>query len=148
MYLDSQLLLSDAQALTATAVSTNTIDTALATNEIGIGEPMALVFVVDTAADTVSGDETYQFQLIQSANANLSSQDVLLQTDTSYITRATLVAGYKVVIPLPAGMKTKRYLGARYVLGGTTPSVTVTAFLQPLNMLQMDNNYPDSITIS
>jgi len=148
MFLDSQLLLSDAQALTATAVSTNTIDTALATNEIGTGEPMALVFVVDTAADTVSGDETYQFQLIQSANANLSSQDVLLQTDTAFITRSYLVAGAKVVIPIPAGMKTKRYLGARYVLGGTTPSVTVTAFIQPLNMVQMDNNYPDGITIS
>lgn len=148
MFLDSQLLLSDAQALTATAVSTNTIDTALATNEVGAGEPMALVFTVDVAADTASADETYQFQLIQSANANLSSQDVLLQTDTSFITRATLVAGYKVVIPIPPGMKTKRYLGARYVLGGTTPSVTVTAFIQPMSMIQMDNNYPDGITIS
>lgn len=148
MFLDSQLLLSDAQALTATAVSTNTIDTLLATNEIGAGEPMALVFTIDTAADAVSGDETYQFQLIQSANANLSSQDVLLQTDTAFITRSVLTAGFKVVIPVPAGMKTKRYLGARYVLAGTTPSVTVTAFLQPLSMVQMDNNYPDSITIS
>lgn len=148
MFLDSQLLLSDAQALTATAVSTNTIDTALATNEVGAGKPMALVFTVDVAADTASADETYQFQLIQSANANLSSQDVLLQTDTSFITRAVLVAGYKVVIPIPPGMKTKRYLGARYVLGGTTPSVTVTAFIQPMSMIQMDNNYPDGITIS
>lgn len=148
MFIDSQLLLSDAQALTATAVSTNTIDTGLATNEIGAGEAMALVFTVDVAADTASADETYQFQLIQSANANLSSQDVLLQTDTGFITRAYLVAGAKVVIPIPPGMKTKRYLGARYVLGGTTPSVTVTAVIQPMSMLQMDNNYPDGITIS
>lgn len=148
MFLDSQLLLSDAQALTATAVSTNTIDTALATNEFGAGEPLALVFTVDVAADAASTDETYQFQLIQSANANLSSQDVLLQTDTAYITRSVLVAGYKIVIPIPPGMKSKRYIGARYVLGGTTPSITVTAFVQPMSMIQMDNNYPDAITIS
>lgn len=148
MFLDSQLLLSDAQALTATAVSTNTIDTALATNEIGAGEPMAMVFTVDVAADATTGDETYQFQVIQSANANLSSQDVLVQSDTSFVTRATLVAGYKLVLPLPPGLKSKRYLGARYVLGGTTPTVTVTAVLQPLAMVQMDANYPDNITIS
>lgn len=148
MFLDSQLLLSDAQALTATAVSTNTIDTALATNEIGAGEPMAMVFTVDVAADATTGDETYQFQVIQSANANLSSQDVLVQSDTSFVTRATLVAGYKLVLPLPPGLKSKRYLGARYVLGGTTPTVTVTAVLQPMSMVQMDANYPDNITIS
>ena len=148
MYIDSQCLLSDAQALTASAYSTNTYDSGAAGNEIGAGEPLCAVITVDTAADTASGDETYQFSLVQSANANLSSHDVLVATDTSFITRAVLVAGYKLVIPLPPGMKSKRYLGIRYTLGGTTPSVTVTAEIQPQNMVQMNNVYPDGFTIS
>lgn len=148
MIQDAQTLLSDAQALTATAVSTNTYDTGAAGNEIIAGEPLCIVFTVDVAADTASGDETYQFQAIQSANANLSSQDVLVQTDTSFITRATLIAGYKLVLAIPPGLKTKRYLGARYVLGGTTPTLTVTAALVPLNMVEVQKSYPKGYTIS
>lgn len=148
MILDAQTMLSDAQALTATAVSTNTYDTQSATNEIGAGEGLGLVIFVGVAADATTADETYQFQLIQSANANLSSQDVIAQTDTSFVTRATLTAGRYIVIPIPAGAKTKRYLGARYVLGGTTPTITVDAFIHPLSMIQAQNYYPDAITIS
>lgn len=148
MFLDTQTLLSDAQALTATAVSTNTYDSGASTNEIGAGEPLAAVFTVDVAADTASGDETYQFQIIQSANANLSSQDVLVATDTSFITRSTLVAGYKLIIPLPHGLKSKRYLGVRYVLGGTTPTLTVTCNLVPLNTVEVQKSYPKGYTIS
>lgn len=147
MLIDAECLLSDAQALTATAVSTNTYDTGAAGNSIEIGEPLAMVITVGVAADATTGDETYQFQVIQSANANLSSHDVLSQTDTSFVTRATLVAGAKVVMPIPPG-KTKRYLGLRYVLGGTTPTLTVTSFIQPLRAVQLDKTYADAITIS
>jgi hypothetical protein len=150
MITDFQTTLSDAQALTATAVSTNTYDNGNPTpkNEIGTGEPLVLMITVDVAADTTSGDETYQFQLIQSANANLSSQDVLLQTDTSFITRATLVAGYKIEIPVPKGMVSKRYLGARYVCGGTTPTLTVTASLIPWSMTEKQVYYASGFIIS
>lgn len=146
MLQDAQTLLSDAQALTATAVSTNTYDRAAAGNNVGPGEPLALVITVDVAADATSGDETYQFQAIQSANANLSSQDVLAATDTAFITRSTLVAGYQIVIPFPN--TTKRYLGARYVLGGTTPSVTVTCDIMPLRSIPNPANYARGYTVS
>lgn len=150
MILDSQNLLSDAQAFTSSGYTTNTIDLGNVTpkNEIGTGEGLALVFTVDVAADTGSSDETYQFQLVQSANANLSSHDVLVQTDTSFITRSTLVAGYQVVLPVPPGMVSKRYLGGRLVLGGTTPSITVTGFLQPRAMVQNYKDYAKGYTIS
>lgn len=147
MIQDAQTLLSDAQALTATAVSTNTYDTGAAANDIAAGEPLCIIFTIDVAADATTGDETYQFQAIQSANANLSSQDVLVQTDTSFITRATLVAGYKLVLPIPPGLKSKRYLGARYVLAGTTPTATVTAAIVPLNMVDMQKSYAKGYTI-
>ena len=150
MYVDAQTLLSDAQALTATAVSTNTMDMGNVTpkNEVGTGEPIALVIGVDVAADATTADETYQFQLVQSANADLSAQDVLLQKDTAYITRATLVAGYQLVIPVPVDLVTKRYLGARYVLGGTTPSVTVTAMIVPLKNVRSGKLYAKGYVIS
>ena len=150
MITDLHTLLSDSQALTETVVSTNTMDMGSNSpaNDVGSGEPLALVVSVEVAADTASGNETYQFQIVQSANANLSSQDVLLQTDTSYITRATLVAGYQLVIPIPPDLVTKRYLGARYVLGGTTPNVTVSASVLPLKFAKVGRQYAKGYTIS
>lgn len=149
MILDALSLLSDAQALAATGVSTNTIDLGNVTpkREVGTGEPLALVVAVDVAADAGTGDETYQFQVIQSANADLSAQDVIVQTDTALITRATLVAGYTLVLPIPPAFPTKRYLGARYVLGGTTPSITVTSFITALSMVQRFRAYASGFTV-
>jgi hypothetical protein len=147
MFVDALGQLSDAQALSATGFSTNTIDLSNVTPkiDIGIGEPMCIAFAVDVAADTASGDETYTFQFVQSANANLSSPDILAQVA---IARATLVAGYKFYLPIPSPLITKRFIGVQYTLGGTTPSITVTAFLQPLSMVQNEKVYAKGYTIS
>ena len=150
MLIDFQTLLSDSQAFSATGVSTNTMDMGSPTpkNDVGSGEPLAAVFTVEVAADLASGDETYQFQVIQSANANLSSQDVLLQTDTAYITKAILVAGYQLVIPVPPDLVTKQYLGIRLVLGGTTPTITISASILPLKAVKVGRMYAKGYTIS
>jgi hypothetical protein len=148
MYIDALLLLSDAQAVTADAVSTNTIDLGNVTPKraIGTGEPMGIVFTVDVAADATTGDETYSFEVIQSAAAALSSPDVIA---TLTLAAATLVAGYQFVIPIPPGFPTKRYLGVNYNVGGTTPTITVTAALMPLSMASVAPvHYADAITIS
>lgn len=145
MIIDSQALLSDAQAVTADAVSTNTFDSGAAGNDISVGEPLVAVIQVDVAADFTTTDETYEFQVIQSAAANLSSPDVLC---LRAILAADLTAGSIHHIPIPQGSKTKRYLGLNYNVGGTSPSVTVTAFFQPASMLQKDKVYADGITIS
>ena len=50
MYIDAQGKFSDGQALTASAVSSNVVDLGGDYN-LGIGEPMAVVLVVDAAAD-------------------------------------------------------------------------------------------------
>jgi hypothetical protein len=148
MFVDSLLQLSDAQALTATGYSTNTIDLGDVTpkRDIGNGEALELVVSVDVAADGTTTDETYEFQVVQSANANLSSHDSLVERVVGY---ANLTAGKVVRIPIAAGAVTKRYLGARYILGGTTPSITVTAFVQPASMasLEKPTAYADAITI-
>lgn len=149
MFLDALLLLSDAQALTATGFSTNAIDLALVTpqRDVAIGEQLGVMFTVDVAADAASADETYTFQLVQSVNANLSSPDVIGQVA---VARGTLLAGYGFFLPIPWNQITKRYFGVQYTLGGTTPSITVTAFLQPAAMASQPKpaTYADAITIS
>jgi hypothetical protein len=149
MILDSLLTLSDAQAVSASAYSTNTIDNGNVTpkRDIGVGETLAIVFTVDVAADLASGDETYQFEFVQSANADLSSHDSL---EAIAVSRTDLVAGYSFVMPIPSGRVTKRYVGVRYTLGGTTPSITVTAQLQPRCMASIAKpiSYAKGYTIS
>lgn len=142
MILDSLLKFSDAQALTATADATNVIDLGN-DRDIGKGEPMALVVTVGVAADFTTGDETYQFQLETDDNAAFSSATVIGDVT---VAAANLAAGDKVVIPL--GHSNERYLQARYVLGGTTPSVTVDAFLQPLSMVDASATYASGYSIT
>lgn len=139
MILDALLKLSAAQAVTsADAYSTNTIDLGATTpvREIGSGEAMALVVTVDTAGagdgTPASFTDTFDFMLVQSVNANLSSHDVIIQRR---IPGAQLVAGAIIVIPIPPGRPTKRYIGARYELG-TDDTITVTAYLAPLAFVQ------------
>lgn len=145
--LDAQTLLSDAQAITADAVSTNTYDCGATTPQrsIGAGEPLAVVVTVDVAADSTTGDETYSFEVIQSANANLSSADVLIART---VAAADLTAGAQVVIPIPPGAQTKQYLGLNYNVGGTTPTITCTAYILPQNFAPQIRSYADGFTIS
>ena len=145
MYLDAQTLLSDSQAFSATAFSTNTYDSGAATDDISVGSVIGIGMTVDTAADFTTGDETYIMEVVQSANANLSSPDVL---NSMAILASALTLGAKHFLAIPPKRKTKRYLGLRLTLAGTTPSVTVTAWILPANMWQAEAVYPDNITIS
>lgn len=144
MILDAQLLFSDAQAVSADAGSTNVIDLGVARNLFD-GEPMAVVLQIDVAADGTTTDETYEFQIETDDNAAFSSAtDVVLHS----IGYASLTAGSTHVIPIPVGKALEQYIRVYYNVGGTTPSVTVTAFLQPLSMVQKYKSYADNITIS
>ena len=133
MFIDSQLLLSDAQALTATADSTNVIDLG-SDRDVGRGCPMALFISVDVAADVASGNETYQFQLETDDNAGMSSSTIVADAT---IDKTALTAGSRHVIPM--GITNERYLQGVYTLGGTSPSVTITASVQPMDMVATED---------
>lgn len=144
MRLDAEQKLSASQALTATAVSTNTYDTGSAARDIGAGEPLTALVNVEVAADFTTTDETYEIQVIESAAADLSSPTVL-QSRT--IAASLLKAGSSHYVDVPMGAKTKQYMGLRYVLGGTSPSMTVSSYFLPKSMADQYKAYANNYSI-
>ena len=157
MIIDSQLLFSDAQAVTADAVGTNVIDLS-DDRAIGNGEPMAVVFTVDVDADQTTGDEDYQFEVEYATNAAQTTGRQLIgrrvfESGTPaapYQDADLLVAGFQFVIPIPPTTlaESERYLGIRYDVTGTTPTITCTAMLMPLSMVSKSAVFPDGFLIS
>jgi Bbp16-like protein len=140
MYLDAFGLVSDSQAITATAASTHTIDLGNVTPKraIGDGEEVGFAVNVEVAADFTTGNETYTFEVIQSANANLSSPDVI---GSITLTAAQLLAGFLFFMPILGGFPTKRYVGMQYTVGGTTPTITISAWLTPKSLFSRANTH-------
>lgn len=148
MILDSQGQFSDSQAETATAVSTNVVDLGI-DNNVGIGEPMGVLFNVEVAADATTGDETYEFQIQSGSTA--TPTDVIAKVGfggTNELAETTLAQGYKFVLPIPKGTSSDRYLRINYVLGGTTPSITISAHLVPLTFADSVVDYASGYTVS
>jgi hypothetical protein len=127
MIIDKNALFSDAQVLTSTGVSTNSFDAGnpATRGQIGAGHPLFAVVTLPSAPDFTTGDETYKAQLITSTSASLTSPTVLAERAFPV---AAIPAGTRVAMGVPQD-GVKRYLGMNYVLGGTTPTLTVTAFL-------------------
>ena len=123
MITDAFLRLSDAQALTTTAVSTNTIDLGVA-RDVGAGEEIYVYFTVPTA---LAGGTSVTFQVVTSAAANLGTPTVV--GSTTAVPTASLVAGYKTAVRVNPTVFTngQRYLGAQYTISGTYTSGAVTA---------------------
>ena len=157
MILDSQLQFSDSQALTATAVGTNVIDLNV-DRSIGNGEAMSVFFVVEVAADQTTGDEDYTFEVEYASDAAQTTGRQLIGrrifesgTPTAPAQDADLlVAGFIVQIPVPPTTlgESEQYLGIRYTLAGTTPTITVSAYLAPQNSIDAYNNYADGYSIT
>lgn len=117
MITDAFLTLSVAQAVTASAVSTNTVDTGVAPRDLGPGTPLSIAFSVDTTV-TAAGAATVNFQFISSAAANLSAATIIVQTDA--IPKATLVAGFRFQLWVPRTQLLalgQRYIGVQYTVG-------------------------------
>jgi hypothetical protein len=115
---DASLLMQDTTTKTAN-FQTAGLDLGSGFAPGGLGKPAAAVVHV-TALDLASANETYAFTLEESAD------DV---TFTAAGASASATATGAVAV---RGWITKRYVRLSLVVGGTTPSVTFKAWLNPL----------------
>ena len=157
MILDAFNQFSDSQAVTTDAVGTNVIDLSV-NRSIGNGEAMAVVFIVEVAADQTTGDEDYTFEVEYSSDAAQTADRQLMGRRVFESGAPTapaqdadlLVAGFRVIIPIPPTKlsESNQFIGIRYDTLGVTPTITVSAFLQPLSMIDATNDYADGFNIT
>lgn len=130
MILDAHNEFSNAQALTATAISTNVIDTGNFTKDLGAGDQMWLIVRTQTLLADVGSDATLTVTLESAADEALTSGPVVHASSGALAFAAASPAGATLLaVPLPQG-EYKRYLGVRYTVGaGPFTAGNVDAFL-------------------
>lgn len=142
MITDKFLCVSNAQAVTTTAVSTDTVDLGTA-RDIGAGENLYMNFTVGTA---FAGGTSTEFQVISSASADLSSPTVI--GSSGAVATAGLTAGKRLAVRVNPTINGngQRYFGARYVVVGTNSAGTVTADV--VHGVQDQKSYASGFTVA
>lgn len=143
MIRDAQTALWEAAALSATGVSTNAYDlgadavTNATRRDPSQGNPLIAILTVGVAAKVSGTTETYEFDAVQADdNALVTNLEVLAQYPfTTAQAAALLKAGAIIALPYPQGSITRRYIGLKFI-GANTPTITVTAWIAPANMIQ------------
>ena len=127
MIMDRTGLLSDAQAITASAASTNSID--LGATGTPYGAPSALARDIGNAHVPLSVSVTESFNNLTSIVISIQTDDnsafsspTTVWTSPTY-TLAQLATGAKYLLPdeFPVGVN-ERYVRLFYTLAGTTPT--------------------------
>ena len=117
MIQDKLTLVDDGATVTGgtTTVSVSAVDVGTVDRALGTGKPLYLNFVV-TAKSGGDGSDTFRFDAIQSANADLSAGSVIASSRT--ITGiANIPVGFKVSVEIPqAFLIAGRYIGAGYAV--------------------------------
>lgn len=140
--IDKALQVSNAQVVTATAVSTDVIDAGATKNaaigrDLGGGTQLFLEVTVG-ATFTAAGAGTLTIALQDSAD-NATFADVLT---TPALALAALTVGQRFYIPLPAKMR--RYIRANYTVA-TGPMLTGNVSAQIVDGMTVERAYPDSL---
>ena len=127
MIFSAEQLLSDDQAITATAISENVIDLGVAgtpygavaalNDDVGKGCPIPILIQVTSDFNTLT---SLTVTLETSAAAGLTSPVVLA---TESILLADLVAGKQTFMQYVPNGAELRYLGVRYTVVGTNPTL-------------------------
>lgn len=144
MIIDSLNLFSDAQAITAAAGSTNTIDLS-AVRDIGTGTPLHVVIAVDVAFTDGSSDSTLTVALEGDSTTSFTPD----ATQDLVTIPALAAAGNKYIVTLSPGSAPLqyRYIRLKYTPNnGDLTTGSVTAFIA----MDVDKytSYADNITIS
>ena len=140
MIIDKLLQVSNEQVVTATAASTDVIDFGQVNPNSGLNQNTSVAITVDEVA-AAAGAATVTFAVQDSAD-NSSFADV---ASTVAIGKATLVAGYQILIPMPPVHR--RYVRVNYTVA-TGPLTTGKFSAQIVTGVQANRAYPDSAKIS
>lgn len=155
MYVDSQELFSNGQAVTSTAISENVLDLNASSNsnvpllqDIGVGEQTVyLVIMTSTTATDSGSDATLTITLESDSTANLATSATVHYSTAALAFASFATAGTVLVqIPLPLG-DYERYLGVRYTIAsGPLTAGAFTAFLT--KDIQRYKNYASGFTVA
>jgi len=140
MYIDAQQQYSVAQVVTATAVSTNAIDHSQF-RRLGIGEPLVVLITVGSLAVT-AGTLTIQLQV----DTTSAFGAPVVEATSPALATATLVTGFKYVLPVPADLGFTRWSRLNYVIV-TITTVTLTAEITLASAVQNEYYMPAGITV-
>lgn len=110
MFIDNLLVLGSAQAVTASAATTNSVDQLAAGCALPAGMVGIMQFLINTTVAATGGASTTTFSIQDSAD-NTTFADIARSAD---IGKATLVAGYVVSLIIPAGCR--RYIQGYYTI--------------------------------
>lgn len=145
MYVDSQLLFSDAQAVTAAADSTNIVDLGAAGRDIGTGEGLTICVVIDVAMTDAGSDSAITVAL-QGDSTSTITPDATVNLG---VIPAVSAAGARFYFPLAPGSAplALQYINLKYTpSNGSLSTGSFTSFLA--KDIQKENVFPDAITIS
>lgn len=137
MFIDALLRVCIAQAFTAAAVSTNSIDLGNSTPKRAIGTGTPMVFGV--SIDVLLSATSMTLEVISATDAALTA-GILVHSSRSVLA-ADAIAGSLIAIDVPMGSPTQRYLGLRVTPVGGAATVTLTAELMPRDLFSMAQTY-------
>ena len=140
MIIDKLLRVSNKQAVTTTAVSTDVIDFGQPNPNTGMSDRGKMVVTVSDSA-AAAGAATVTF-VVQDSADNLSFADVM---SFGPVGKDSLKAGAQVVIPMPTRLR--RYCRVNYVVG-TGPLTAGRFSAQVVAGIQQNDPQPDSPRIA
>lgn len=136
MFIDKALQVSNEQAVTTSAASTDVIDLGQANPNLGLNDHTSLAITVDNTV-TADGAATVTFSLQDSAD-NSSFADVVA---TGAVSKSNLAAGAQIVLPMPT--KLRRYVRVYYTVA-TGPLTAGKFSAQVVTGIQQNIAQPDS----
>ncbi len=145
MMVDALLLFSDAQAITAAAGSTSTIDLG-SVRDIGTGEDLYLVVTCDVAMTDGAGNTYPLVVALEGDSTESFTPDGTVEAFT--FPAASAIGTTKILKLSPGSAPLQyRYIRLKYTpTGGSLTAGSFTAFLT--NTVQKFTAYADNITIS
>jgi hypothetical protein len=143
MYVDAQLLFSDAQAVTAAAASTNYVDLGAVRN-IGVGEDLYVVVCVDVAFTDSGSDSTLTVALEGDSTTSFTPDG----SQQLFIIPALAAIGDTFIARIsPDYASNYRYIQLKYTPNnGNLSTGSLTSFIT--GNVQKYASYADAITIS